>query len=148
VPPPTTPDFQWAVNADPDLLVLQFPLFVVEAGGPPRDPVKVLFERRGFRALTGLEDLDLQASNGCALTTGPETAALVALVADDGRATRIPIPHGDAAWSARILAAGHVPVLVTIAAIGDDGVLTRERLQRDVASGGVLAALVPTGDLG
>jgi hypothetical protein len=47
-----------------------------------------------------------------------------------------------------VLAAGHVPVLVTIAAIGHDGLLTRERLQRDVASGGVLAALVPTGDLG
>jgi hypothetical protein len=143
-----SPAFQWAVNAEPDLLVLQFPLFVVEAGGPPRDPVKVLFERRGFRVLSGLEDLDLQAATGCALTaTGPESAELVALIAEDGRATRIPVPHGDPAWSARVLAAGHVPVLVTIAAIGDDGLLTRERLQRDVASGGVLAALVPTGDL-
>lgn len=142
------PGYLWAIHADPDLVVVQFPLVPVFAGDEPRDAMRTLLERRGFQPVSRVPELDLRPANGCAVTgTGPGHAELVIRLADDGRASRIPLPHGDPAWGARVHEAGQVPVLVTVAAVDDDGTTTRERLQRDVEAGGVLAALVPAGDL-
>ena len=75
-----------------------------------------------------------------------DNAELVVHVGDSAGASRIPILH-DPTWACRVFCAGEIAVLVTDAAVAADGLMTDDRLRRDVAAGGVLAARVPAGEL-
>ena len=143
------PDYRWATHADPDLLVVQLPVLAVVEVGRAHDAMKALFRRRGFKAVTRLDGLKPPVASGVALTrVDDENAELLVHVGDAVGASRIPIPHRDPAWAGRVFGAGQVTVLVADAAVADDGSITEDRLQREVEAGGVLAAVVPAGDLG
>lgn len=142
-----TPEYAWATNADPDVLVLQLsPLPVFTVGGS-HDAMKLLFAQRGFRPMARAEVLDLGAANGCVLSrTGPRSAELLVSIGDRVGASRIPFPDLDPQWLGRVVASGHAAVLLVDAAVSEDGTTTRDRLRRDVDAGGVLGALVPSAD--
>lgn len=147
-PDQPAPTYQWAVTSDPDVLHVQLPPVAVVDGDRVRDALRALFARRGFAALSDPEDLRARAANGCVLRlVDDRSAELVVTISEGVGVTRVPVPHHDPAWSARVLAAGEVTVLVTEAAIDPSGALTPERLAADVAAGGVSLARVPAGEL-
>lgn len=140
--PRPTPDYRWAINVEPDFLVLQLP---VVAGGGSADSLKALFARRGFRALAETDELDLRPANGCLLTrVDQRSAELLVTISDRVGASRIPLTGIDPAWLARVVDDGHAGVLVVATAVRADGTTTKEDLRRDVDAGVVLAALVPS----
>jgi hypothetical protein len=146
--PEPTRGYRWAIRADPEFLVVQLPPLAVVGGGQAHDAMKALFLRRGFQGVSRLDELRPPVANGVALTRVDDDAAELLLhVGDSVGASRIPIPHGDPAWASRVFSAGQITVLITNAAVADDGSITDDRLQRDVDAGGVLAAVVPAGDL-
>jgi hypothetical protein len=143
-----TQGYQWAIHSDPDFLVVQLPPLAVVSNGLAHDALKALFRQRGFRGVSSLDELKPPVANGVALTRVDEDSAeLVVRVGDAVGVSRIPIPHRDQAWASRVFAAGELPLLITEAAIASDGSATDDRLRRDVEAGGVLAAVVPAGDL-
>jgi hypothetical protein len=140
--------YTWATSSAPDFLVVQLPPLAVVASGRVHDAMKALFRRRGFQGVSGLDRLNPPVANGSALTRmDDDNAELVIRVGDTVGVSRIPIPHHDPAWSSRVFGAGAIPVLITEAAVAADGSMTQDRLERDVEAGGVLAAMVPAGDL-
>ncbi len=162
-----TPAYQWAIGSQPDAVYVQLPPVDAAAGGGARDALRTLFRQRGFaepggdrdedapepvtpsvtqRVGQGLEG-DVGVANGCALVCeDDERALLVVSISDRIGATRIPLPHGDAAWSERVFAEGRALVVLTEDAI-DAGEVTDDGLARDAEAGGLLAALVPAGQL-
>ena len=145
--PRVEPQLRWAVHSGPDLLALQLPPVPASAGGA-HDAMKALFVRRGFRPVAEADELDLEGSNGCALTRlGPASAELLVTIGARVGASRIPLTGVDPAWLERAVGAGQAAVLLVEAAVRDDGTTTREDLRRDAAAGGVLAALVPVADI-
>jgi hypothetical protein len=146
--PEPTQGYTWATNSAPDFLVVQLPPLAVVASGRVHDALKALFRRRGFQGVSRLDELNPPVANGSALTrVDDDTAELVVRVGDTVGVSRIPIPHHDPAWSSRVFGEGAIPVLITEAAVAADGSMTQDRLERDVEAGGVLAAMVPAGDL-
>lgn len=161
-----TPAYQWAIGTRPDTVYVQLPPVDAAAGGA-RDALRALFRQRGFAEPGGepaegapepvtpavaqpvgqrLEG-DVGVANGCALVCeDEERALLVVSISDRIGATRIPLPHGDAAWSERVFAEGRALVVLTEDAIAE-GEVTDEGLARDAEAGGLLAALVPAGQL-
>jgi hypothetical protein len=140
--------YQWAIHSDPDFLVVQLPPLAVVANGLAHDAMKALFKHRGLRGVSSLDELKPPVANGVALTRVDEdNAELVVRVGDAVGVSRIPIPHRDQDWASRVFTAGEIPLLITEAAIANDGSTTDDRLRRDVEAGGVLAAVVPAGDL-
>jgi hypothetical protein len=139
------PTYEWATHSEPDFLALQLPpVPVVEGGGRAHDALKALFVQRGFRAVTEGDDLGLQPSNGCLLTRAGATALeLLVTVGPRVGASRMTLTELDPAWVARVVAAGHVAVLIVDSAVGADGTTSRASVRRDVEAGGVLGALVP-----
>jgi hypothetical protein len=137
-------DYRWATHDDPDFLALQLPPAPVVRGEVAHDAMKALFAQRGFRAVEEAERLDLRAANGCSFTrTGADAAELLVAIGERVGASRIPLTGLDPVWLDRVLAADQVAVLLTDAAVTDDGTTTRELLRRDVDAGGVRAAWVP-----
>ena len=146
--PEPTQGYTWATNSAPDFLLVQLPPLAVVASGRVHDALKALFRRRGFQGVSRLDELNPPVANGSALTrVDDDTAELVVRVGDTVGVSRIPIPHHDPAWSSRVFGEGAIPVLITEAAVAADGSMTQDRLERDVEAGGVLAAIVPAGDL-
>lgn len=142
------PGYRWATHAEPDFLVLQLPALPIRTGGGSRDAMKALLTMRGFVGLEQTDELELRPANGCLLTrSGPTSAELLVSISERMGASRISLDGLDAAWLARAVATGDTAVLVVESAVADDGTTTREELRRDAAAGGVLAALVPSGDL-
>lgn len=140
------PGYQWVAGTDPDLLALQFPPVAVFSAAGSGDGMRALFSARGFVPAADLRVDELPVANGCALLArDAHHAELVIHVGDQVGAARIPVPHDDTAWAARVLGEREVLVLVCSSAI-EDGVLDAAALQRDLAAGGVLAARVPAGD--
>lgn len=145
--PQESPAYQWAINTEPDFLVLQFPPVPVAAGAGAQDAMKALLALRGFRSVTEADELDLRAANGCLLTRlGPASAELLITIGERVGASRIPLPDVDPAWLERAVDAGHAGVVVVSSAVRLDGTTTKEALRRDIDAGGVLAALVPSAD--
>jgi hypothetical protein len=145
--PQPTPDYRWAINAEPDFLVLRLPPVPVSADGGSHDAMKALFARRGFQQISEADELDLGPANGCSLTrVDPTSAELLVRIGDSVGASRIPLPDIDSAWLARVIDNGHAAVLVVDTAVRADGTTTKEDLRRDIDAGGVLAALVPSAD--
>ena len=143
-----TQGYRWAISADPDLLVVQLPAIAAVGGGQAHDAMKALFRRRGFEVVSRLDELVPPVANGVAFArVDDDSAELVVHVGDTVGASRIPIPHHDPTWAGRVFGAGEIAVLVTDAAVAADGSMTDDRLRRDVAAGGVLAARVPAGEL-
>ena len=143
-----TQGYGWAISADPDLLVVQLPAIAAVGGGQAHDAMKTLFRRRGFEGVSRLDELVPPVANRVALArVDDDNAELVVHVGDTVGASRIPIPHHDPTWADRIFGAGEIAVLVTDAAVAADGSMTDDRLRRDVAAGGVLAARAPAGEL-
>lgn len=137
-------DYRWATHADPDLLVLQLPPAPVVREDTAYDAMKSLFAQRGFRPVEATDRLDLRAANGCSFTrTGPDAAELLVAIGPRVGASRIPLTSLDPSWLDRAVAAEQVAVVLTDAAIDDDGATGRELLRRDAEAGGVRAALVP-----
>lgn len=146
--PEPTRGYRWAIHTEPELLAVQLPALAVVGGRQAHDAMKALFRRRGFQEVSRLDELRPPVANGVALTrVDDETAELLLHVGDSVGASRIPIPHRDPAWASRVFSAGQLTVLITNMAVADDGSITDDRLQRDVDAGGVLAAVVPAGDL-
>lgn len=136
-------DYRWATHADPDFLALQLPPAPVVRGDVAHDAMKTLFAQRGFRPVDEAERLDLRAANGCSFTrTGPGSAELLVAIGDRVGASRIPLTDLDQDWLGRVVTAGQVAVLLTEAAVAEDGTTSRELLRRDVDAGVVRAALV------
>ena len=147
--PRVEPELRWAVHSGPDFLALQLPPVPATSGGGAHDAMKALFARRGFRPVAEADELDLAGSNGCALTRlGPASAELLVTIGARVGASRIPLVGVDPAWLERAVEVGQAAVLLVESAVRDDGTTTREELRRDVAAGGVLAALVPAADVG
>lgn len=143
------PGYRWATHAKPDFLVLQLPALPIRTGGGARDAMKALLTMRGFVGLEQTDELDLRPANGCLLTRlGPTSAELLVTISERMGASRIALEGLDAEWLARAVDGGDTAVLVVESAIADDGSTTRAELRRDAAAGGVLAALVPSGDPG
>lgn len=143
-----TQGYRWAISADPDVLVVQLPAIAAGGGEQAHDAMKALFRRRGFEHVSRLDELVPPVANRVALARVDDgNAELVVHVGDTVGASRIPIPHHDPAWAGRVFGSGEIAVLVTDAAVTADGSTTDDRLSRDVAAGGVLAARVPAGDL-
>lgn len=143
-----TEGYRWAISSDPDLLVVQLPAVAAVGGGQAHDAMKALFRRRGFEEVSRLDELVPPVANGVALArVDDDNAELVVHVGDTVGASRIPIPHHDPTWAGRVFRVGEIAVLVTDAAVAADGSMTEDRLHRDVAGGGVLAARVPAGEL-
>lgn len=142
------PRYEWALASEPDTLYVQLPPVDSTTGatGAAGDAMKLLFRQRGFAAVP--EDAsEAPVANGCALVReDDERAVLVVSISERIGATRIPLPHGDPAWSRRVFAAGQVVAVLTEAAVVD-GTVTPERLQRDADADGVSAAVVPAGEL-
>jgi hypothetical protein len=146
--PEPPPSYKWAIHTDPEFLAVQLPTLAVVGGGQAHDALKALFRRRGFQGVSRLDGLRPPVANGVALTrVDDDVAELLLQVGDTVGASRIPIPHHDPAWASRVFSAGQITVLITNVAVADDGSITDDRLQRDVEAGGVLAAVVPAGDL-
>jgi hypothetical protein len=140
-----SPDYEWAITSEPDLLVVQFPPLAVSQGGRAVDAMRALFKARGFAELTTLESAKPPVSNGCVLAEGDSpTAELVIQIGSS--ALRIAVAHGDPAWSARVFREREVLVLACEAVI-EGGAVQQQRLEREVAAGAVLAARVPAGRL-
>lgn len=143
-----TQGYRWAISADPDLLVVQLPAIAAVGGGQAHDAMKALFRHRGFEHVSRLDELVPPVANRVALARlDDDNAELVVHVGDRVGASRIPIPHHDPTWARRVFRAGEIAVLVTDATVAADGSMTEDRLRRDVAAGGVLAARVPAGEL-
>ncbi|MFC4782880.1 hypothetical protein ACT8ZV_00265 [Nocardioides sp. MAHUQ-72] len=140
-----SPDYAWAISSEPDYLVVQFPPLVAGQGGRAVDAMRTLFKARGFAEATTLENARPPVANGCMLSEiDSSTAELIVQIGSS--AGRIAIPHGDPAWSARVLEEKEVLVLACDAVIVDGAIQRqRQRLEREVAAGGVLAARVPAG---
>ena len=145
---PGTPAYDWAVTADPDMLLVQLPPVTGDSDHGPRDALRQLFRLRGF-APVGEDDDPAEVAapaSGCAVVPRDDGAVLVVSISERVGVTQVPVPHGDAAWAERTREAGSVVVLLTEAAVSDHAV-TADGLRRDVAAGGVSAALVPVGEL-
>ncbi|MCY7396277.1 MAG: hypothetical protein LH468_09040 [Nocardioides sp.] len=141
------PGYRWATHTKPDFLVVQLPPLPIRTGGGARDALKALFVLRGFVGVEQTDELDLQAANGCLLTRlSPTTAELLVMISERMGASRIAITDLDPEWLARAVASGDTAVLVVESAVADDGTTSRDDLRRDAVAGGVLAALVPSGD--
>jgi hypothetical protein len=140
------PAYQWATHSTPDFLALQVPPVPVVVGDRrAQDALKLLLGQRGFKPVTEDDELGLGASNGCLLTqTGPASLELLVTIGARVGATRLPIDRLDPAWVERVVAAGHVALLVVDSAVRADGTTSRADLRRDVEAGGVLGALVPS----
>jgi hypothetical protein len=140
-----SPDYEWAISSEPDFLVVQFPPLAVSQGDRAVDAMRTLFKARGFAEATTLENAKPPVANGCLLSElDPSDAELIVQIGTS--ASRIAVPHGDPAWSARIFEEKEVLVLACEAVI-EDGAIQRQRLEREVAAGAVLAARVPAGRL-
>jgi hypothetical protein len=127
--------------------VLQLPLLPVVDDAGPRDAMRALFALRGFRAISGTDVLDLRPSNGCLFTRlDASSAELLVTISDQVGVSRIPLTGVDVQWLERVVAEGHVGVLLVSTAVAPDGTTTQEDLRRDVDAGVVHAALVPSGD--
>lgn len=156
--------YEWAVDEASGALVLQFPPLAVVRRSGPADAVRALFTARGFVPVdapgpgngsgsgpgtgsdTGLDLGSLPVARQCALALVDDTHAdLVVRVGPDA-ASRVPVPHGDVAWSTRVARAGEVVVLVTEAAVRE-GQVTAARLRRDAEAGAVVGARLPAGPL-
>lgn len=140
------PGYRWAIGSDPDAVYVQLP--VVGAPGGAHDAMRRLFSLRGFSGVAADDPAaGAEVANGCVLAReDDERAVLVVTIGERVGVTRIPVPHGDVAWSARVFGAGQVLVVLTEDAI-EDAAVTPERLAGDAAAGGLSAALVPAGDL-
>ncbi len=141
------PGYRWAIDSDPDTLYVQLP--PVGAGGATAgDALRLLFRQRGFTEVTGDDAAGAAGvANGCVLAReGDERAVLVVTISERVGVTRIPVPHGDAAWSGRVFREGRVVVVLTQRAL-EDGTPTPETLARDAEAGSLSAAVVPAGDL-
>lgn len=140
-----SPDYEWAISSEPDYLVVQFPPLVASQGGRAVDAMRTLFKARGFAEITTLEGARPPVSNGCVLSeVGPDAAELVVQIGSS--ASRIAVPHGDPAWSARVFGEREVLVLACEAVI-EHGAIAQQRLARELEAGAVLAARVPAGRL-
>lgn len=140
------PGYQWAVGTEPDTVYVQLPPVGSPAGAT--DAMRQLFSLRGFAGV-GADDPAAGAgvANGCALVREDDrTAVLVVTIGERVGVTRIPVPHGDPAWSHRVFGEGRVLVVLTGDAVVE-GAVTSEGLRRDAAAGGLNAAVVPAGDL-
>lgn len=139
------PAYEWAVHTEPDFLALQVPPVPLEVGGGARDALKTLLGQRGFRPVTQADELGLRASNGCLLTrTAPTELELLVTIGPRVGATRMALTGLDPQWVERVVAMGHVPVLVVDTAVRPDGTTSRDALRADLDAGGVLGALVPS----
>jgi len=142
-----SPDYRWATNTEPDFLVLQLPVLPVVDEAGPRDAMRSLFALRGFLSVSGTDQLDLQASNGCLFTRlGPQQAELLVTISEQVGVSRIPMHDLDPAWLTRVVENAHVGVLLVSTAVLEDGTTTKDDLRRDVDAGVVTAALVPSSD--
>jgi hypothetical protein len=135
------PTYEWATHAEPDFLALQVPPVPLPDG--LGDGFKALLGQRGFEPV--VEGAELGPSSGCLLTpTGPASAELLITVGPRVGASRMPLTGLDPAWLERVVASGHVALLVVETAVAD-GTTSRAALQRDTEAGAVLGALVPAG---
>lgn len=140
-----SPDYEWAINSEPDFLLVQFPPLAVTHEGKAVDAMRALFAARGFTRLTSLANAEPPVANGCALSeVDPSAAELVVQIGNS--ASRIAVPHHEPEWSARVFREREVLVLVCEAVIEDE-TIGQERLEREVQAGAVLAARVPAGRL-
>jgi hypothetical protein len=136
-----SPDFEWVIYSQPDVLVVQFPPLGVRRGIEGVDAIHVLFEARGLVKVTSLVPAELPSSNGCVLQKVSPFEANLRLDYGPNTADNTFL-HDEPAWSARVFRAGRVAVYACDAAI-DAGTIDNARLEREVAAGGVWGAMVP-----
>lgn len=134
---------RWAVTGEPDYLVLlQIEPVVRNAKGSAtaQDAVSHIFYELGFRKVAAVSAPLTRADDGaCCRMDSPRRATIV-VRAEGAGDIDVPIPHDRPDLSACLSRQGVAHVYITTDSIGRDGLIDRDKFERDVAGGHVLGA--------
>lgn len=136
------PHYQWAINREPDFLVIQPAPMPVTGSEPAFDGIRDAFREAGFVPAYGSANPTPVATEMIRFDDMGSQQGRLTVTLPHGASDSWAIPHGDPVWAHRVRNDGEVLVLVTQAALDEEGTLSQASMDRDVQAGVVLVAKV------